>query len=231
MVSKMVSFFIKKKDMALHYLIREPKLKLEKNPLLLLLHGYGSNEQDLFSFANELPDEYFVISARAPHDLMYGSYAWYAINFDADENKFSDIGQAQISRDSIAHFIDEIVDKYSIDEKNVTLVGFSQGAILSYAVGVSYPDKVAKIVAMSGYFNAEIAIENFEKNDFSSLKIFASHGTVDQVVPFEWGQKATKLFEASKKLDNIHNLKEERQIELLMSFYDVLEEIKKYKNN
>jgi phospholipase/carboxylesterase len=179
--------------MALHYLIREPKLKLEKNPLLLLLHGYGSNEQDLFSFANELPDEYFVISARAPHDLMYGSYAWYAINFDADENKFSDIGQAQISRDSIAHFIDEIVDKYSIDEKNVTLVGFSQGAILSYAVGVSYPDKVAKIVAMSGYFNAEIAIENFEKNNFSSLKIFASHGTVDQVVPFEWGQKAKPI--------------------------------------
>ena len=40
---------------------------------------------------------------------------------------------------------------------------------------------------------------------------------------------STKLFEASKKLDNIHNLKEERQIELLMSFYDVLEEIKKYK--
>jgi phospholipase/carboxylesterase len=191
--------------MALHYLIREPKLKLEKNPLLLLLHGYGSNEQDLFSFANELPDEYFVISARAPHDLMYGSYAWYAINFDADENKFSDIGQAQISRDSIAHFIDEMVDKYPIDEKNVTLVGFSQGAILSYAVGVSYPEKVARIVAMSGYFNPEIAIAGFEKNNFSNLKIFASHGTVDQVVPFEWGQKATKLFEAINVKINFHS--------------------------
>lgn len=179
--------------MTLHHLVREPKTKLDKNPLLLLLHGYGSNEEDLFSFANELPDTYFVISARAPYDLMYGSYAWYAINFDADENKFSDIGQAQKSRDIIVNFIDELVLNYAIDKENITLVGFSQGAILSYAVGVSYPEKVKRVVAMSGYFNPEIAKENFEKNDFSNLSIFASHGTVDQVVPFEWGQKAKQL--------------------------------------
>ena len=76
--------------MSLHYLIREPKTKAAKNPLLLLLHGYGSNEQDLFSFASELPDTCYVVSVRAPYDLQYSSYCWYAINFDADENKFSD---------------------------------------------------------------------------------------------------------------------------------------------
>ncbi|MBP8158132.1 MAG: phospholipase, partial [Flavobacterium sp.] len=81
-------------SLSLHHLVREPKDKKNKNPLLLLLHGYGSNEEDLFSFASELPEEYYVISARAPFDMMYGSYAWYAINLDADENKFSDIGQA-----------------------------------------------------------------------------------------------------------------------------------------
>ena len=47
--------------------------------------------------ASELPEEYYIVSARAPYDMMYGSYAWYAINFDADENKFSDIGQAPVS--------------------------------------------------------------------------------------------------------------------------------------
>ena len=56
--------------MSLQYLIKEPKIKLDKNPLLLLLHGYGSNEEDLFSFANELPDNYYIISARAPYDLI-----------------------------------------------------------------------------------------------------------------------------------------------------------------
>ena len=153
-------------NLTLHHLVREPKNKKDKNPLLLLLHGYGSNEEDLFSFANELPDDYYVISARAPYDMMYNSYAWYAINFDADENKFSDIGQARASRDIIANFIDELVTNYAIDDKNVTLIGFSQGCILSYAVALSYPEKIQRVVAMSGYFNPEIATENFEQNDF-----------------------------------------------------------------
>jgi phospholipase/carboxylesterase len=175
--------------MILHYLVREPKIKKDKNPLLLLLHGYGSNEEDLFSFANELPEEYYVVSARAPYELGYGSYAWYAINFDADENKFSDIGQAQQSRDLIATFIDELIEIYSIDASNITLIGFSQGSILSYAVALSYPEKVQRIVAMSGYFNTEIAKDNFRENNLKNLKIFASHGTVDQVIPVEWARK------------------------------------------
>ena len=183
-------------SLSLQHLVREPKIKLDKNPLLLLLHGYGSNEEDLFSFATELPEEYFVISARAPHDMTYGSYAWYAINFDADENKFSDIGQAQQSRDIIANFIDELVSNYPIDSKNVTLIGFSQGSILGYAVTLSYPEKVQRLVAMSGYLNTKIAINGFKNNDFSNLKIFASHGTVDQVIPVEWARKSIPVIES-----------------------------------
>lgn len=177
-------------ELSLHHLVREPKTKKEKNPLLLLLHGYGSNEEDLFSFAGELPQEYYVVSARAPFDLSYGSYAWYAINFDADENKFSDIGQARASRDIIARFIDELVANYAIDAENVTLIGFSQGCILSYAVAVSYPEKVQRVVAMSGYWNPDIAVDDYLENDCSKLRIFASHGTVDQVIPVEWARKS-----------------------------------------
>lgn len=181
--------------MDLTYLIKEPKNKKSKNPLLLLLHGYGSNEEDLFSFASELPDEYFVVSARAPFDMMYGSYAWYAINFDADENKFSDIGQARASRDIIAGFIDVLTATYPIDTDNVTLIGFSQGCILSYAVALSYPEKVQRVVAMSGYLNTEIAVDDFMENDFGNLKIFASHGTVDQVIPVDWARKSIPVLE------------------------------------
>jgi phospholipase/carboxylesterase len=176
--------------MTLHHLVRAPKIILDKNPLLLLLHGYGSNEEDLFSFASELPEEYYVISARAPFDMGFGSYAWYAINFDADENKFSDIPQAQQSRDIIASFIDELIANYPIDSSNVTLIGFSQGTILSYAIALSYPEKIQRVVAMSGYLNTEMVKPNFENNNFSNLKIFASHGTVDQVVPVDWARKA-----------------------------------------
>ena len=176
-------------NLSLHYLIREPKVIKDKNPLLLLLHGYGSNEEDLFSFASELPEDYFVVSARAPYDMMYGSYAWYAINFDEDENKFSDINQAKISRDLIVDFIDELISKYPIDANDITLIGFSQGSILSYAVALSYPEKVQRLVAMSGYLNTEMAVDTFKENDISKLKIFASHGTVDQVIPVDWARK------------------------------------------
>ena len=176
-------------NLSLQYLIREPKIKLDKNPLLLLLHGYGSNEADLFSFATELPDEFYVISARAPYDMQYGSYTWYAINFDADENKFSDNEQAKVSRDVIAGFIDELIQTYPIDSKNVTLVGFSQGSALSYAVALSYPKKIKNVVAFSGYISEPILEENYKSNDFSKLSIFASHGTVDQVIPVTWARK------------------------------------------
>lgn len=182
-------------NLSLHHLVRAPKVKLDKNPLLLLLHGYGSNEEDLFSFATELPDHYYVISARAPYSLQYGSYAWYAINFDADENKFSDHDQARTSRDIISTFIDELITNYSIDPNNVTLIGFSQGSILSYAVALSYPEKIQRVVAMSGYLNLDIVTENYKNNNFSNLKIFASHGTVDQVIPVSWARKAKPILE------------------------------------
>ena len=182
-------------NLSLEYKIREPKVKLDKNPLLLLLHGYGSNEADLFSFAEELPENYYIISARAPYDMQYGSYAWYAINFDADQNKFSDNEQAKTSRDLIAKFIDELIQTYPIDANNVSLIGFSQGSILSYAVALSYPEKVQKVVAMSGYLNLDIVSDDYLKNTFGNLKIFASHGTVDQVIPVEWARKTPAILE------------------------------------
>ncbi|MFQ3174889.1 MAG: phospholipase/carboxylesterase [Flavobacterium sp.] len=179
--------------LSLEYLIREPKIKSDKNPLILLLHGYGSNEEDLFSFATELPDEYYIISARAPYDLQYGSYAWYAINFDADENKFSDNEQARSSRSLIAEFIDELTTNYPIDPDKITLLGFSQGAVLSYAIALSHPEKIQKVIALSGYLSDAIFENDYLKNDLSKLKIFASHGTADQVIPVDWARK-TKPF-------------------------------------
>lgn len=175
-------------NLSLNYLIREPKTQQSDAPLLLLIHGYGSNEADLFSFASELPDHYYVVSCRAPYDLQYGSYAWYAINFDADQNKFSDHQQARQSRDLIAAFIDELIAEYPIDKNKVTLVGFSQGSVLSYAVALSYPEKVKQVAALSGYLDPEI-IDFKAASQYDHLRVFASHGTVDQVIPIEWARK------------------------------------------
>lgn len=178
---------------SLYYLIKEPKVKQEKNPLLLLLHGYGSNEEDLFSFAAQLPDNYYIVSARAPYHIPPYGFAWYAINFDSDMNKFSDDNQAIQSRELIAGFIDELTAKYPIDKEKVTLIGFSQGAILSYAIALTYPEKVQRVAALSGYLNSDIIDKGFNAKDISKLSFFASHGVVDQVIPVEWARKAPEF--------------------------------------
>ena len=183
-------------ELSLEYQVREPKIELELNPLLLLLHGYGSNETDLFSFASELPDEYYVISARAPYDLQYGSYAWYAINFDANQNKFSDHDQAILSRELVVQFIEELKSKFPIDSSNITLIGFSQGSILSYSIALSYPNIIQRVGALSGYLNLDINIADYQNNDFNGLKIFSSHGTVDQVIPVKWARKTDPILKS-----------------------------------
>lgn len=177
----------------LNYLIQQPKVIKEKNPLLLLIHGYGSNEKDLFSFASELPDTYFVISVQAPYVVPPYGFAWYAINFDADMNKFTDDVQAVQSRDLLVQFIDEVCEKYPIDPKDVNLIGFSQGAILSYAIAITYPEKINKVVALSGYFYSEIMTPKQELSAYKHLKVFSSHGSSDQVIPVEWARKTPEF--------------------------------------
>jgi len=189
---------------SLHYLIREPKVILDKNPLLLLLHGYGSNEEDLFSFASELPDNYYIVSARAPYALPPYGNAWYAITFDEAMNKFSDDVQAIESRDLIVQFIDELQQQYAIDKNNISLIGFSQGAILSYAVALSYPQKINKVVALSGYFNENIIKEDYQNNDLSQLSFFISHGTVDQVIPVDWARKTPEILKQLNVKNEYH---------------------------
>lgn len=177
-------------DLSLYHLIRQPKVQQESYPLLILIHGYGSNEEDLFGFADQLPDEYLIISVRAPYTLPGYGFAWYAINFDADMNKFTDDTQAVQSRDLIARFIDEVVNNYPVDKNRVTLIGFSQGAILSYAVALNYPEKVQRVAALSGYLHTPILPENGKRNGTDALDFFISHGTVDQVIPVDWARKA-----------------------------------------
>ena len=188
--------------MSLEYIVRKPTVKTTNPPLLILLHGYGSNEQDLFSFAEELPDEILIISAQAPYEMGYGGYAWYAINFDDVNGKYSDLKQARESIDKIAIFIDEMKSKYNTDPDKTFLLGFSQGAILSYSLSFIYPNKVNHIIALSGYINDKmipIQISKDIKTDY-----YCSHGTVDQVLPVDWARKS-ESFLNNLGLQNVYS--------------------------
>ena len=183
--------------LSLHHIIRESSLK-ENAPLLIMCHGYGSDENDLFSFASELPEELFIISLRAPQPILPYGNAWYTINFDTTDGKWSDDEEAIVSRDKIAEFIDYACSKYPVDKKNVTLLGFSQGTILSYAVALTYPEKIKNIIALSGYINVGILPKDISDKDYSHLRFYCSHGSADQVIPAEWARQAPKFLSSLK---------------------------------
>ncbi len=175
-------------SLSLDFVLRPSTLK-ENAPLLIMLHGYGSDENDLFSFASELPEKLLIVSARGPYKMQPFGNAWYAINFDAEKGKWNDNEQAKQSVELISKFIDEVSKAYDVNKKNITLLGFSQGSILSYAVALTYPEKVKNIVALSGYVNKDILPNNLTDKDYSHLDFYCSHGSVDQVIPPDWARQ------------------------------------------
>ena len=176
------------KQLPLHAKIR-PSLIKKNAPLLVLLHGYGSDENDLFSFADELPNELFILSLRAPHKLQPYGNAWYAINFDAQQNKWNDVEQAQEAMKIIVSCIEQACTQYDLDKNNVSLLGFSQGCILSMALAINHPELIKNVIGLSGYICKEFIEEHRTKKDFSHLDFYCSHGSSDQVIPVDWARE------------------------------------------
>ena len=185
-------------DLSIKYLIKEPQSKTSESPLLLLLHGFGSNESDLHSFANYLPENHYIVSIRAPFKLPNGGFAWYNISFDEDMNKFNDHDQAKDSINKIINFIDELSNKYLIDKNKISLLGFSQGTILSYALCLNYPEKFKNIIGFSGYIDEAMINIVSENTDYSKLNLYISHGKDDPVIPVDWARKSSKILKRNK---------------------------------
>lgn len=180
-------------DLSLQYLVREPNEINEQTGLLILLHGYGSNEEDLFSFAAELPENLIIVSARGPQTLGFGSYSWYTINLDNNGSKFSNDEEAIAALDKISTFITEVQERYSKKPEQTFLLGFSQGCILSIATALTYPKKVQKVIGLSGYANFDILPDNYNNPLYKNLDFFLSHGSVDQVLPVEWARQTNEF--------------------------------------
>ncbi len=169
------------------YRERKPQVEIENPPLLVLIHGYGSNEADLFSFAEDLPSKYHVVSLQGLRNVPFGGFSWYDIDF-INMEKHSNFEQALASCEQIKMFIKQFIGAYNLSKKNVTLCGFSQGCILSYSLALHNPDLIKNVLALSGYPALEILPK--EKNqDYSKLNFFISHGKEDMVIPIEWARQ------------------------------------------
>ncbi len=167
----------------LFHLTRPPVEKdSDKPPLLLLLHGVGSNEEDLFELSKYLDPRFFIVSARAPIQLMPGAYAWYHIQFLPDDTRI-DFREVEHSRSILQRFIGELIQSYQIDPDRIFLMGFSQGAIMSLSLALTEPDKLAGVVVMSGRLLPELSPAIAPLEALKDFPVFMAHGVADNVIP------------------------------------------------
>ena len=176
-----------KHSLSLIHLVRQPPAATERPPLLVLLHGYGSNEHDLFGLVPYLDQRFFVVSVRAPYTIMPGGYGWFELNFAPNELRFNPL-QAETSRQQLIQFIDEAIHAYETDAARTFLLGFSQGATMAASVALTQPTLVAGAALLSGWVPLELLSNVADAEQLSSKPFFVSHGTIDPVLPVQLGR-------------------------------------------
>lgn len=157
-------------------------------PALFLMHGIGSNEQNMLPLVDELENKFFIFSIRG-HLPQPPGYAFFTIeDYGKPHRSVFDEGVNKLTS-----FIDYACSQYPIDEQQVFLLGFSQGAILSMTLGLTLGQRIKGIVALSGYIPAFVK-EEYNIKPVENLSIFISHGETDQVLPFDWGVANDEYF-------------------------------------
>lgn len=148
-------------------------------PLLLLLHGVGSNERSMAALAPSFDPRFLVVSARSP--LVFGpdSFAWFHVTFGPD-GPIIDRAEAESGWRHVSRFVDEIVARYDADPARVFVGGFSQGGIMALAALLTAPDKLAGAVVMSGRLLPEVLPHAASPELLREKPVLIVHGTGDE---------------------------------------------------
>jgi phospholipase/carboxylesterase len=163
-------------SLSLAHLVRRAAGK--RPPLLLLLHGVGSNERSMAALAPRFDDRFLVLSARAPIELGADAYGWFHVTFTPGGSVI-DVQEATEGWALLAHFIDEAVREYDADPSRVYVAGFSQGGIMALATLLTSPERVAGAVSMSGRLLPEVLPHAASAEALRGKRVLVVHGTVD----------------------------------------------------
>lgn len=161
--------------------------------IMIFLHGYASNKEDLFtlkdSFLDVLPDTQFI-SVDAPHECEFGGDGrqWFSL-------KSMDI--IHIMQEMKEHykilneFITAQIKRFNLQAKDVILVGFSQGSMMALYASLRYPEKLFAIISFSGVLADNPT--NLGNELKSNQNILLIHGSDDKIVPYEYLYRTEKL--------------------------------------
>ncbi|WP_336354521.1 alpha/beta hydrolase [Pseudomonas granadensis] len=175
-------------DLPLKYL-EQVHPDAEPRPLVIFLHGYGSNEADLIGMKFQLPAQYNYLSVRAPMELGEGRYQWFRKKGEGAYNGETD--DLKVSGQKLREFIAQATRKYHATPDKVYLIGFSQGAMMSYEVGLRPPVLIGGFAALSGRLLPVLKSELKADQAPLPLHIFIGHGTADDPVPYRLGTEAS----------------------------------------
>jgi phospholipase/carboxylesterase len=155
---------------------------------LVLFHGRGTDEHDLFPLLDVLDPERRLLgaTARGPLSLPPGGAHWYAVR----RVGYPDTETFHATYPQVSTWLDGLLAEHGIPPERTILGGFSQGSVMSYALGLGQRrPRPAGIMALSGFIPE---VEGFEI-DFGTaagLPVAIGHGTYDPVISVEFGRDA-----------------------------------------
>ena len=164
----------------------------EPQGALVLLHGRGTSENDLFPLLDELdPDRRLVgVTPRGPLRLPPGGAHWYIVR----RVGFPDPATFEPTMETLTGWFDALPDALGVPLDRTVLGGFSQGAVMSYALGLGKDrPHPAAVVALSGFMPV---VEGWTLDeDLNGYPVAAGHGTFDPIIEVGFGREAKERLE------------------------------------
>lgn len=177
-------------NLSIYHLVRfptgyDPAEKEKRFPAILALHGHGSNERDLIGLSQYLSDNLLWISGRGPIVFGPGAYDWYPVT----EFGRPDPVQLEEALERIDQFISELLQTYPINPQKLFLMGFSQGSMMSMSFLLSRPQRIAGVIAQSGYIPLQSGIQ-VDEAGVKGKPVIMTHGYEDSRMPLQWSQES-----------------------------------------
>ncbi len=165
-------------------------------PLLVLIHGYGSDERDLMGLAPNLDGRLRSVSVRAPRALEQGGYCWFPVEF-TPVGLVVDYDEAESARRRLAELITAHQERHGVSPDDTYLLGFSQGATMALAVGLADPRGSAGVASLSGLCTDKmIPTEAEAVAALRDKPFFVAHGLGDPLIPIAQGRSVDKLLQS-----------------------------------
>lgn len=180
-------------DIPLSFLHRPASPDQAEPWLLILMHGVGSNEQDLFGLAPYIPHNFHVLSLRAPYRMGPNANAWFEFSINPDGSRTIHEAQESACRSLLMQTIDAAAKQLQIPASRVIVGGFSQGGIMALSVLLTRPETVAGAVALHSRLLPEILPQLAEPQAFAGKQLWVSQGLQDAVIPPSNGHVIRKL--------------------------------------